>query len=250
MVSKAGLRREVRERQARIRNGIATVGATVTGLLLFVLPRTGAWVAIDLSAAWLISLYCVWHCWGLPPTRVKRIGFLALHIALVVCLGYVVWPRITVSPRHTVFAGYPNETFNFSVKNNRDDDVYDVQIPFPIGRDRHLEDKLSAKVLPNGDPPQRMYDDYNYCYGKGPDVHKILPHEQEVFIVRIRHLPPGGIGTFSITYAGGEKLETKPGSPNFVGEPYSYSDMQGRIEVRGNYRICKYMIQTDGLANK
>ena len=165
-------------------------------------------------------------------------------------LFWSIWPRIAVSPKRISFEGFPNETFNFSVRNGRVDDVYDVQIPFFIGRDKHLEKKITAKVFPNGDPPQRMYDDYHYCYGKGPDVHKILPHEQEVFIVRIRHLPPGGIGTFSITYAGGEKFQTKPGTPNFLPEPYSYSDMQGTIGVRGDYRICMYMIQTDGLVNK
>lgn len=247
MVTKAGLRKEERERQSRIKNGIASCGAFVSGLLLFVLPRTGVWISTDLSVAVLFSLYCVWYCWGFHATTARRLGFLIIHIGVASGIAYAVWPRITISPDRVIFAGYPDETFNFSVKNNRSDDVYDVQIPFPIGHDKHFEDKLSAKVWPNGDPPQRIYDDYNYCYGVGKDVKKIMPHEREVFIVRIRHLAPFGIGRFSIAYAGGEKFETKAGTPNFISEPYSYSSMQSTIGVRGNYRICKYAIRTDGL---
>jgi hypothetical protein len=250
MVTRAGLRREEREKQSRIKNGIASCGATVSGLFLFVLPRTGTWICADLSVAVLVSLYCVWHCWGFHPTPAKRLGFLILHIGVASAVAYIVWPRITVSPNHITFAGYPNETFNFSVKNERSDDVYDVQIPFLIGRDRHFEGKLSAKVSPNGDPPQRLYDDYNYCYGAGDDVRKVMPHEQEVLIVRVRHLPPSGIGGFSITYSGGEKFATKSGTPNFISEPYSYSSVQGTVGVRGNYRICKYVISTDGMVGK
>jgi hypothetical protein len=172
MVTKAGERKEERERKSRIKTGIATVGTTVTGLLLFVLPRTGVWVVLNLSLAWLLSLYCVWHCRGLSPTRVKRLGFLVLHVIFVIGLSYAVWPRIKVSPDKVGFLGFPDETFNFSVRNERADDVYDVQIPFLIGHDKHFENKLSAKVLPNGDPPQRLYDDYNYCFGVGKDVKK------------------------------------------------------------------------------
>jgi hypothetical protein len=236
MVTKAGERREERERQSRIRNKISSCGAFVSGLLLFVLPRTGTWISIDLSVALIASLYSVWYCWGLVPTMAKRVGFLILHIGVACGVAYAVWPRITVSPAHVAFAGYPNETFSFSVKNDRSDDVYDVQIPFLIGHDKHFDDKLSAKVLPTSDPPQRIYDDYNYCYGVGRDVKKIKPHEQEVLIVRIRHLPPFGIGAFSITYAGGEKFETKPGTPNFVSEPYSYASMQATLGAAASSR--------------
>ena len=150
-------------------------------------------------------------------------------VVAIALFGWWVWPRITVSPTRISFAGYPNETFNFSVRNQRADDVYDVQIPFLIGYNKHLDDKLSVKVASNGDPPQRLYDDYNYCFGVGKDIKKVMPHEREVLIVRIRHLPPFGIGSFSITYAGGEKFETKSGTPNFISEPYSYSPMQGTV---------------------
>jgi hypothetical protein len=222
----------------------------VIGLLIFVLPHTGIWITLDLLVAWSISLYLVWHCWGLLPSWQKRFLFFVAHVVAIATVGYFVWPRITVSPSHISFAGYPNETFNISVRNERSDDVYDVQIPFFIGRDKRFEDKLSAKVLPNGDPPQRIYADYNYCFGEGEDVKKVMPHEREVFIVRIRHLPPSGTGAFSITYAGGEKFETKSGTPNFTSEPTSYSPMQTTMGVRGNYRICKVALETDGLVRK
>jgi hypothetical protein len=250
MVTKAGERKEERERQSRIRGKISSSGAFVSGLLLFVLPRTGTWISIDLSVALIASLHNAWYCWGLVPTTVRRVGFLILHIGVACGVAYSVWPRIMVSPSHVAFAGYPNETFSFSVKNDRSDDVYDVQIPFLIGHDKNLDAKLSAKVSPTSDPSQRIYDDYNYCYGVGKDVKKIMPHEQEVLIVRIRHLPPFGIGYFSITYAGGEKFETELGTPNFVSEPYSYSPTQSTMGVRGDYRICKYDVQTDGLVKK
>jgi len=179
------------------------------------------------------------------------IGIMLIHGIILAALGYFVWPRITVSPSHVSFQGYSSETFNFSVRNGRSDDVYDVQIPFLIGYGKHWDAKLSAKVMPNSsDPPQRLYDDYNYCYGKGPDVHDIQPNEREVLIVRIVHMPPGGTASFSITYSGGNKFETQPGPPNFISEPYSYSPMQGEINVRGNYRICKSVISTNGLVGR
>ncbi|HEU4637082.1 MAG TPA: hypothetical protein VFS41_12940 [Edaphobacter sp.] len=183
------------------------------------------------------------------PTK-WAIGVMAVHGCLLATLGYAVWPKLTISPSKISFAGYPNETFNFSVRNGRSDDVYDVQIPFLIGYDKHFEDKLSAKVLPNGDPPQRLYDDYNYCFGEEGDVSKVLQHEREVLIVRIRHLPPFGTGGFSVTYAGGDKFDAISGTPTFISEPYSYSPMHGTVGVRGSYRICKYVISTDGMVGK
>jgi len=174
-----------------------------------------------------------------------------LHVIFVIGLSYAVWPRIRVSPTRISFEGYPNETFNFSVRSERSDDVYDVQIPFLIGYNKHLDNKFSAKVTPNGDPQQRIHDDYNYCFGKDDGgVHHVLPNEREVLIVRIGHLAPFEVRSFSITYGGGKKLETNPGTPSFIAEPYSYSPMQATMGVRGNYRICKFAIATDGLVGK
>lgn len=247
MGSKTGARREERDRQSKTNNSIATIGSIMIGLLLFVLPRTGNWIIADLSLAFALSLYCVWHCWSLPVTLSKRVGFLILHLGAVSLLAYFVWPRIVVSPSRIAFAGYSGETFNLSVRNERSDDVYDVQIPFHIGHDKHFEDKLSAKIVSDGEPPEAITNDYDYCYGKGKDVHKIMPHEQEVFIVRIRHIAPSESRVFSITYAGGEKLETKAEESSFLSEPYSYSTSQGTFGVRGDYRIRKFSMHADRL---
>ena len=143
--------------------------------------------------------------------------------------------------------GYPNETFNFSVRNGRSDDVYDVQIPFLIGYGKNFEDKFSVKVMPNGDPPQRVYVRYNYCFGKKGDgvVSHVPPNEREVLIVHFTHLPAYGYGIFSITYSGGEKLDTQSGSTTFDSEPTSYSVSQGTTGVRGDYRICKFAMGTN-----
>lgn len=173
-----------------------------------------------------------------------------IHGSVLTVLAYFVWPTITVNPGRVTFQGYPSETFNFSVRNGRADDIYDVQIPFLVGYGKHLDEKLSAKVEPNGDPPQPLYDDYNYCYGKKGEISKVMPNEREVLVVRIRHLPPFGSGGFSITYAGGDKFEAKSQAPNFVAEPSSYSPMQGTVGVRGDFRICKYVIATDGLERR
>jgi hypothetical protein len=226
------------------------LGAVAMALVPFVVPRLPVAMGIALGAIWLVSWPMARNGYVYKMPTKWAIGVMAIHGGLLAILGYAVWPRLTISPSKMSFEGYPNETFSFSVRNGSADDVYDVQIPFLIGYDRHFEDKLSAKVTSNGDPPQRIYDDYNYCFGKKGDVSKVLKNEREVLIVRIRHLPPFGNGSFSITYAGGEKLEVKSGSPNFISEPYSYSPIQATMGVRGDYRICKYVIATDGMVGK
>ena len=240
---------ERKKEQARIVGGF---GAVAMALVPFIVPRLPLWIGAALAIIWLAS-------W-----RMARFGYkyrlsvkwaaciMLAHGGVLAVLGYYVWPRITVSPSRISFAGYPNETFNFSVRNGRSDDIYDVQIPFLIGYNKRFEDKLSAKVIPNGDPPQRVYDDYNYCFGKkgDGDVRNVQKNEREVLVVRIGHLSPFGVGSFSITYTGGEKFDVKSQTPNFIDEPYSYSSMQATIGVRGDYRICKYAISTDGLVGK
>jgi len=252
MVTKAGARKEEREKQSRIKNGIAAMASIVTGLVLFSLPRIGSWIVIDLSLAWLLSLYCAWHCWSLPSTWPKRFGFTILHALLIAALGFIVWPRIKVSPPQVKFLGFPNETFNFSARNERSDDVYDVQIPFLVGYNKRYEDKLSAKVIPNGDPPQALSIDYNYCFGKKGDggVKNMQRNEREVLIVRITHIAPNGSVGFTITYAGGEKLNLKNDPPTFAGEPFSYSPTQGEFDVRGDYRTCKVAAHANRLAEQ
>jgi hypothetical protein len=127
--------------------------------------------------------------------------------------------------------------------------VYDVQIPFFIGRNKHFEDKLSAEVIGNVEPSGPLKDDYNYCYGVKGDgvVSHMQENEQEVLIVRIPHLVPYSSGAFSVTYTGGDKLpDIVPGRPDFIDEPYSYSPNSGTVGVRGDYRACKYVISPSG----
>ncbi len=238
---------EQKKHQGQIYGGL---GAVSMALVPFVVPRLPIAIGLALGVIWLASWPMARYGYKYKLSTKWSIAIMGAHGLVLAILGYWVWPRITISPSKISFAGYQNETFSFSVRNGRADDLYDVQIPFLIGYNKHLDDKLSAKVTSNGDPPQRVYDDYNYCYGKGPDVHKVLPNEQEVLIVRIRHLAPFQGGSFSITYTGGEKIEAKSGTPNFIAEPYSYSPMQATMGVRGDYRICKYVIATDGLVGQ
>jgi hypothetical protein len=175
------------------------------------------------------------------PLRWSLAIFL-LHGAALAALGYRVWPSITVSPRQVLFQGFPDETFNFSVTNGRADDVYDVQIPLNVGNGRHLDSKLSAKVTPNGDPSEPMREDCSYCYGIKGDVTQVMPSEREVLIVKVKHLAPQETRSFSVTYTGGDGFEAKSGVPNFISTPYSYSPLQGTMDVRGDYRICKFLI--------
>lgn len=227
-----------------------TFSGIAVALVPSVVPRLPVVIVCVLTLLWLASWQMARDGYRYRLPIKWAVALMLAHGIIIATMGYWIWPRITVSPKHVSFQGYPNETFNFSVRNGRADDVYDVQIPFLIGYNKHFQDKISAKVEPNGDPPQRMYDDYNYCFGKGPDVHKILPNEREVLIVRIRHLAPYGSGSFSITFAGGGNFDTGPGTPNFISEPYSYSPQQATVGVRGDYRICKMVIATDGLVGK
>ncbi len=158
-----------------------------------------------------------------------------------------------MNPTQVSFQGYPNESFTFSIRNERSDDIYDVQVPFLIGSHKHLDDKFSVKVMPNGDPPQRIHLDYNYCYGTKGDgvVSHVQPNEREVLIVHIIHIPAYGSGTFSITYSGGDKITAEGETPTFDSKPRSYSawqgpTWQGTVGVRGDYRICKYAMSSNG----
>jgi hypothetical protein len=242
-------RRRAAQKQEQGRILGALIGVAMA-LIPSILPRLPVVIVAALLVLWLSS-------WKMARDGYKyRLGLrwavlvMAAHGAILAAMGYWIWPRITVSPSHVLFRGYPNETFDFSVRNGRADDVYDVQIPFLIGYGKHLDSKFSAKTTANGDPPRALIGDYNYCYGKGPDVHKILPNEREVLIVHIQHLIDYGSAAFSITYAGGESIQTASGSPTFASEPTSYSGSQGTFGVRGDYRICRYDMHVNGAFEK
>lgn len=215
-------------------------------LVPFIVPRLPLWIGAALAVIWLASWRMARDGYKYHLAVKWAVCIMLAHGGALAILGYYVWPRITVSPSRIAFEGYPSETFSFSVRNGRSDDIYDVQIPFLIGYNKHFEDKLSATVMPNEDPPQRIYSDYNYCFGEKGEVRKVLPDEREVLIVRIAHISPFASRSFAITYAGGPKFETKSGSPNFASEPSSYSPMQTTLGVRGAYRICKFAMATDG----
>lgn len=236
-----------KKEQARIWGAFA--GAAVA-LVPSLVPRLPVVIVVVLGVLWVASWRMARDGYKYRLTTLWAVVLMLVHGSLLAAVGYWIWPRITVSPAHVSFRGYPNETFNFSVRNGRADDIYDVQIPFLIGHDKHFENKLSAKVMANGDPPHPLYDDYNYCYGVKGDgvVSHVQKHEQEVLIVRITHLAPYGSGSFSVTFKGGNGFETKPGTPSFIGEPYSYSPNQETVGVRGDYRICKYVISSNGLS--
>jgi hypothetical protein len=166
------------------------------------------------------------------------------HGLLLAAMGYFIWPRITVSPAHVAYRGFPDETFNFSVRNGRADDIYDVQLPFLIGYGKHFENKLSATVTSSREPSSVIQIDYSYCFGKKGDgiVSHVQPNEREVLIVRIAHLVPYGFGSFSIKYTGGEKFDARSEEPSFADEPTSYSPVENTVGVRGDYRICGYFM--------
>ncbi|MGA9042236.1 MAG: hypothetical protein WB421_17015 [Terriglobales bacterium] len=243
-----------RKAEARKRRGLAwdVLSVGLMALIPTIVPRTPTFIVVALVAVFLCGIKAAQYGYVDRPSKGILATILFGHVAALVLLGWWIWPRVVVSPSHISFRGYPDETFNFSVRNGRADDVYDVQIPFLIGYDKHFENKLAAKVIPNSDPAQRIYDDYNYCFGVKGDgiISHIQKNEQEVLIVRIPHMGPYGSGSFSVTYAGGDKFDTKPGTPNFVGEPYSYSPSEGTVGVRGDYRICKFVVSTNGLTGK
>ncbi len=242
-------RAEHRKEQGRIWGVFTGIAMSVVPALV---PRIPIFIVAVLVVLWLASLPMARNGYKYHVALKWVVVLMLVHGSTLATMGYLIWPRITVSPTRVSFLGYQNETFNFSVRNGRADDVYDVQIPFLIGYNKHLEDKLTAKVMANGDPPQGIYDDYNYCFGVKGDgiVSHVQKNEREVLLVRITHLLPYGSGSFSITYAGGDKFKTKPGTPTFVGEPYSYSPLQETVGVRGDYRICKFVVSTNGLVGK
>lgn len=235
-----------KENQGRVWGVFTGIGASI---VLPFLPRIPVVIAVALVVLWFAS-------WPMARSGYKHrapmtwVLFIMLgHGSILVLVGYWVWPRITISPSRVSFLGYPNETFNFSVRNGRADDVYDVQIPFFIGRNKHFENKLSARVLGNVEPSGPFRDDYNYCFGVKGDgvVSHVQKNEQEVLIVRLPHLVPYGSGAFSITYAGGDKLpDITAGTVSFIEEPYSYSPDSGTVGVRGDYRICKFVMSPSG----
>jgi hypothetical protein len=236
----------------KTKRGGALLLAVSLASLCFSRPAN-EWVVILCAALFLCSIYAFRDY---PPRgvdgfqRFVRWGALLLICAAVSSAWGEYWWQ-TISPQRVSFLGYPNETFNFSVRNGRSDDVYDVQIPFLIGYDKKFQDKFQVKVLPNGDPPQRIYARYYYCFGTKGDgiISHVQPHEREVLIVNIPHLSANGNGTFTIAYEGGEKLGTESGDPTFDSEPVSYSLSQGTIGVRGDYRICKFAMGTDSGVN-
>src|SRR5260221_1764690 len=250
MVSRGERRRAAQKKeQGRIWGAFAGVAVA---LVPSIVPRLPVVIVMVLVVLWIASWRMARDGYKYRLSTKWVVVLMLFHGSVIASVGYWIWPRITVSPSQVSCLGYPNETFNFSVRNGRADDVYDVQIPFLIGYSKRFEDKLTAKVMPNGDPPQRIYDDYNYCFGIKGDgvVSDVQKNEQEVLIVRITHLAPYGSGSFSVTYAGGDKFDTKPETPNFIGEPYSYSPFQGTVGVRGDYRICKFALSTNGLVGK
>jgi hypothetical protein len=224
-----------------------------TGIAMSVIP----WLVPRIPSVIVPILVVLWFSsWPMARNGYKYhlsikwfVVVVLIHGSVLAAMGYWIWPRITINPGKVSFSGYPNETFNFSVRNGRADDVYDVQIPFFIGRNKHFEDKLSAKVIGNVEPSGPFRDDYNYCYGVKGDgvVSHVQKNEQEVLIARIPHLVPYASGSFSITYTGGDKLpDIAAGAPNFISEPYPYSPNSGTVGIRGDYRICKFVMTPSG----
>jgi hypothetical protein len=242
-------RAEQRKEQGRIWGFFTGIAMSVVPALV---PRIPGFIVTVLAVLWLASWRMARDGYKYRLSMKWVVVLMLLHGSILAAMGYLIWPRITVSPVNVSFRGYPNETFNFSVRNGRADDVYDVQIPFLVGYNKHFDDRLSAKVMPNTEPSQPLRDDYNYCYGKKGDgiVSHVQQNEQEVLLVRIVHLTPYGSGSFSITYTGGEAFNTKVGTPDFIGEPYSYSPNEGTVGVRGDYRICKFVLSPNGSVGK
>jgi hypothetical protein len=239
-------RAEQKKEQGRIWGALAGLAVA---LVPSIVPRLPVVIATVLAVLWLASWRMARDGYKYHLSIKWAAVLMLVHGIIIAAIGYWIWPRITVGPSRVSFSGYPSETFNFSVRNGRADDVYDVQIPFFIGRNKHFEDKLSANVIGDVEPSGPLRDDYNYCYGAKGDgvVSHVQKNEQEVLIVRIPHLVPYSSGAFSITYTGGDKLpDIVPGAPDFIGEPYSYSPNSGTVGVRGDYRICKYVMSPSG----
>jgi hypothetical protein len=229
-------RRCAKQKEERGRIWGALAGIAVA-LVPSIVPRLPGVIATVLFVVWLASWRMARDGYKYHLSIKWAVVLMLVHGIIIAAIGYWIWPKITVGPPRVSFSGYPGETFNFSVRNGRADDVYDVQIPFFIGRNKHFEDKLSAEVIGNVEPSGPLKDDYNYCYGVKGDgvVSHMQENEQEVLIVRIPHLVPYSSGAFSVTYTGGDKLpDIVPGRPDFIDEPYSYSPNSGTVGVRGD----------------
>jgi hypothetical protein len=139
-----------KEEQARIWGAFAGVAMALVPQWL---PRLPIVIFTVLFVVWIASWrmardgykYHLPIYWALVP--------MIAHGAVIAAIGYSIWPRIVISPSDVSFQGFPNETFNFSIRNGRADDVYDIQVPFLIGYNKHFDNKFLVKVTPNGDPP-------------------------------------------------------------------------------------------------
>jgi hypothetical protein len=239
-------RRKADQKKHRVRVWAAT-GAVIMALAQYIFPGNSVTLVIVLLIVFCVSVPMARYGYVYAAKWYFWIPILVAHGIILSAIGWWRWPRIKVSPAKVAFAGFQGETFNFSVRNETNDDVYDVQIPFLLQTHNHLDSKFSAKVLPNGEPSPHIFGDYNYCYGKGNDIHKVLANEQEVLVVHVSHITSMGTRSFSVSYAGGEKLEAKAETPSFILTPYSFSEMQGTIGVRGDYRACKFVSANDGV---
>lgn len=160
-----------RKQEARKRKGHVwqVFSAVLLALIPFVAPKTPLAIVLALTAVFVAGIPAARYGYLDRPSKTALALILIVQGLAIAFVGFIAWPRITVSPGRVSFRGYPNETFDFSVRNGRSDDVYDLQIPFLIGYNKHLQDKLSAKVVPNNDPQEAISDDYNYCFGKKGD---------------------------------------------------------------------------------
>ena len=159
-----------------------------------------------------------WYVW---------VPILVAHVILLGLIGWWRWPRIKISPTRISFRGIPQETYDFTVRNETDSEVYLVRIPFrvPNGMDGKIEPHVAKDEIDSALP----LEEYGYCYGN--DGH-------EYVVAEIPVLGSGQKRRFSLIYSGGSQAEATAEAVTSVDEQPPHSPTLQTGGITGDYRVC------------
>lgn len=159
-----------------------------------------------------------WYVW---------VPILLAHVILLGSIGWWRWPRIKVSPSLISFRGIPQETYDFSVRNDTDSEAYLVRIPFqvPNGMDGKIEPHVAKDEIDSALP----LEEYGYCYGN--DGHEYVLAEIPVLGSRQSR-------RLSLIYSGRTPATARAEAITFVNEQPPHSPSLQAGGITGDYRVC------------
>jgi hypothetical protein len=210
------------------------LGCASVGVIIALGPHTPIFIIGGLLFAFLLLWHPAWSSWGLESKK-WRFLFLPIQAIFFIAFGYVIWPRLVITPASVHFVANTSQQYDFAITNQTENDAYEISVPIDV--QGQPEDNFSLYLWPSVEDRRSVSlapenaNEYSYCLDKS---------NKPFILANVTHLEPHQVQRLTLIHKAGPSLIAKVGTPLKLDTPMAYDkhvNADGTLSETGGFYV-------------